>query len=128
VFSANVTQFALNITYIVIAVLGMLGNLLTLIVICTHAPIRNKLPNYYFINQTIVDFLLSILLIPSMTDMIVAPVQPTYLYCLIWESRALFRSLYLVSVYSILALSLERYVEVVHPVWQRLNVTQTKVV
>jgi len=68
---------ALNITYIVITVLGMLGNLLTLIVICTHSPIRNKLPNYYFINQTIVDFLLSILLIPSMTDMIVAPVHCT---------------------------------------------------
>jgi len=121
-------QDALNITYILIACCGVLGNLTTLIVIFTHAPIRRKLPNYYFINQTIVDFILSILLAPSMTINLIPIGYSTTLLCLLWQCRITFISLYDVSTYCILALSVERYLEIVHPIWHKLHVTKAKVI
>jgi len=96
---------------------GVFGNLLSLTIICTHPPIRKRLPNYSFVNQTLADLLVCILLVPYSTTPL----------CLIWQSRALLVGLYDVSVYSIVALSVERCLEVVYPIWHKLNVTKVKV-
>jgi len=120
-------QYAINITYILVALFGVLGNLLSLTIICTHPPLRKKLPNYYYINQTVADLFVCILLVPSVTVGLISYGYSTTPLCLIWQSRALFVGLYDVSVYSIVALSVERYLEVVYPIWHKLNVTKTKV-
>jgi len=126
--SITTQQHAINITYIILALFGIIGNLLALIVIITHSPIRKRLPNYYFINQTIVDFLVSLLLVPTVTKGLISFGYSTTPLCLIWQSRVFFLAFYMISVYGILALSVERYLEVVHPIWHKLNVTKVKVI
>jgi len=121
-------QYAINITYILVAIFGVCGNLLSLTVICTHPPIRKRLPNYYFINQTIADLLVSILLIPGNTVGLIPYGYSTILLCYLWQSRAIFVGVFDVSVYCIAALSVERYLEVVYPIWHKLNVTKVKVI
>jgi len=126
-FHTTSQQYALNVTYILVSVFGIIGKILALVVIFTNAPIRRRLLNYYFINQTIVDFLVSLLLIPSVTVGLIPFGYSTNLLCLAWQSRVIFLSLYNVSVNSILSLSVERYLEIVHPIWHKLHVTRVKV-
>jgi len=73
-------QYAINITYILVSIFGVVGNLHSLTVIFTHPPIRKKLPNYYFINQTIADLLVSILLVPSVTEGLICMATPQLQY------------------------------------------------
>jgi len=122
-------QNAIRLTYILVSLFGVLGNLLSLIIICTHTPIRKRLSNYFFINQTIADLLVCILIVPSVTvGLIPYGIYATPLLCLLWESKVFFVGAYDVSVYSIAILSVERYLEVVYPIWHKLNVTKVKVV
>jgi len=123
----STNQYVISVTYILVAVFGVVGNLLSLTIICTHPPIRKRLPNYYIINQTIADLLVCILLVPSVSVGVIPYGYSTPLLCLLWESRALFVGVYDVSVYSIAALSVERYLEVVYPIWHKLNVTKVNV-
>jgi len=122
--SFNIASYAVNTTYVIIGVFGIVGNFVALLVIGTHKPLRNRLSNYYFINQIVVDFLVCSLLIPS--------IVPNYgytnlLFCLFWQSRVFFLSLYLTSSYSIVAMAIERYMEIVHPIKHRVSVTKRKV-
>lgn len=45
----------LNIGYIAVGVVGIIGNLLACIVMIAHEPIRKRLANYFFINQCALD-------------------------------------------------------------------------
>jgi len=112
-------QYAINISYILVALLGVVGNLISLVIICKHPPIRKKLLNYYFVNQTVADLLVSILPVPSVTAGLIHYGYSTPLLCLIWQSRDIFFGLYDVWVYSIVAMSVERYLEVVYAIWHK---------
>src|SRR6218665_3908727 len=63
----------LTTVYVIISVVGIVGNLFCLVVLLGHAPLRRKPANYFLISQSIIDLLLSILL-PINTGFSVPPI------------------------------------------------------
>lgn len=110
--------------YITIGIAGIFGNSLALVVLLGHKPLRRKPSNYFLINQCFIDLMVSVFLIPTTV------VDPTLLKgraaCYAWKSRVIFLVLFLAAVYNITALTVERYVKIVHPFRHRIWVTKRR--
>ena len=52
-----------QICYVSFALVGLCGNSLVLAVIGSHRPLRSRLGNYFIINLTLVDWVISLLLL-----------------------------------------------------------------
>lgn len=126
--TGNNTGFLLSVVYqglyMTISMVGIVGNLVSLIVLLGHAPLRRKPANYFIINQTIIDLLVSVVLIPTTT----IDQNSTHgaLACYVWKSRAVFLLMFLASIYNIAALTVERYFKTVHPLRHRAWVTKRR--
>lgn len=115
---------AIQVAYISIGTIGIFGNLLSLVVLLGHAPLRRKSANYFTTNQTFIDFLASIMLIPSL--LVDADRLSGALACYVWRPRTVFLGLFTASLFNITALTVERYVKTVHPIRHRLWVTKRR--
>ena len=116
----------LDIILLVCAVCGIIGNTLCVMVLLYHGPLRNKLHNLFLINHSLVDLVVCFLLIP---DTLTANVTfSNVLGCYLWQSPTVFTGLYVSSVYNIVALAIERYMEVVRPIAHRNYVTRPRVI
>ena len=110
-----------NIAYYVIGSIGILGNLLVIVVILNFRAMRSKNVNVLVLNQSIIDMFASVLIIAE------THIDPgTYLdgvwgdlACRLWLNTVPLWSLLMASTMNILAISLERYVAVVHPLGYR---------
>ena len=116
-------------SYIAIGMIGVLVNSLSCLVILSHAPLRKKFHNYFLLNQSLVDLTVSILLILTMT---INPSNSTglssTLTCYLWKSRWFFVGLFLSSLFNTVAMTAERYLEVVHPIQHRVKMTRSKII
>ena len=115
--------------YITISIVGILGNSLVLVVILSLKTMRKKLTSLFIINQSVVDaltaiFLLLTTVLPS--DGRVFNDLSDELYCSIWLTRLPLWLLIHCSTFNLVALSLERYVSVVHPIWHKMSFTRNK--
>ena len=131
---ANVTRIDENssteytretITYILIGIIGTLGNSFVIIVMLTSKDVRQKIPNILIIHQSVIDATTSALLILTSTN--------TYdnagghygvtgeLYCRIWAMKVPLWSAFMVSTYNLLILTIERYIEIVHPIYHKVS-------
>ena len=111
-------------------VVDILGNLLASVVFVTHKPLRSKLSNYFLINQSVIDLLIGVLVLVVYTsnlDNMDASGTIQHLLCVLWRSRIFVVGLLLSSVLCIVAITVERYLEVVHPIAHRVKVTRKKV-
>lgn len=110
--------------YVTIGIVGLGGNSLALVVLLGHAPLRRKPANYFITNQCFIDLMVSVFLIPTTV------VDPTLLKgraaCYAWKSRVIFLVLFLAAVYNITALTVERYVKIVHPFRHRVWMTKRR--
>jgi len=113
-----------RITYIIAGIIGIVGNGFAGTIVFLHKPLRKNLHNLFIINQCLIDFVLSLMLVPTM----LATVGFSYAACYFWQTRIFFIGLYSSFVYSVVALSIERYLEVVHPIKHKMNVTQNRIV
>ena len=84
----------------------------------------------YIINQSLLDAVVSILIIAisNLNSDIPYTGLTAEWYCLGWQSRAFVWGLMASSTFNLLALTLERYAEVVHPIWHKLHFSKTKAV
>lgn len=110
--------------YMTISTVGIAGNLVSLIVLLGHAPLRRKPANYFIINQTLIDLMVSVVLIPTTTIDLTS--THGVLACYVWKSRAVFLLMFLASIYNIAALTVERYFKTVHPLRHRVWVTKRR--
>jgi 7 transmembrane receptor (rhodopsin family) len=112
---------------------GLTLNVLVLIVIATYRPMRQRLTNAFIANLAAIDAVAALFLIlhhtieynPSY------PLNPNYAYdqlvCKLWYSKAWLWSMLTSSSYGIVALTLERYMGIVHPLWHKTFFTRPKV-
>jgi hypothetical protein len=114
-----------RIAYIVVGIIGIIGNGLTFAVIITSKSLRKKLHNLFIINQCLVDIMLNIILFPTM---LVTVTYTNVAICFLWQLRPFFAALSVSSIYSIVALAVERYLEVVFSIRHRLHVTRKKII
>ncbi len=124
------TGEVISVLYTLIGCVGVIGNLLVICVIISSKKLRKKFINMLIANQSCIDAVVSILLIgiATLTTSNV-PYQGIGgdIYCLFWVSRTFLFGLLLSSTYNLVCLTLERYAEVVHPIWHRNYLSLRKI-
>jgi len=117
----------LTTVYVIISVVGIVGNLFCLVVLLGHAPLRRKPANYFLISQSIIDLLVSILL-PLNTSINVPIIGRPFddILCYMWTSRSIFLGLFTASLFNITALAVERYFKIAHPLLHRIWMTRNR--
>jgi 7 transmembrane receptor (rhodopsin family) len=111
---------------------GIVTNTFACFVIVCHTPLLKRLPNYFIINQCILDLVSGFLLILTIAvTYALTPVVTNntllYLICAMFNTRFLFTGTFTASIWNLTAMSLERYVEIVHPIRHKLYMTRAKV-
>ena len=110
--------------------LGLVGNIFVVIVILSTSSMRKQFTNAYIINQSLVDGVVSLFLVLTTAfegdgrryDSILDE-----LFCRLWLTKLGLWGFLVSSSYNILALTLERYLAVVHPIWHKMKLTKSKV-
>ncbi|KAJ8031109.1 5-hydroxytryptamine receptor 1A [Holothuria leucospilota] len=106
---------------ILVALFGVVGNILVLIVIFQARDILKNQTNFLIGNQSAADLFSSIQLIFFQVEYFTnwpSPVPGSIwskLYCFFWQQRLLLFGSYAISTFNLTILSLERYFAVVHP-------------
>ena len=123
------TVTAFHIAFFIFGFIGVVLNLFACIVIAGYKPMRKRLANYFFINQSALDMFigLSQVLITGLSYVRHAGGWWTYFYCHIINSKFLFTGLLMASTWNLVFMSIERYMEVVHPIRHKLLLTRGRV-
>ena len=115
----------LSIVKIVIGIIGITGNLMVLAVL----KFQSQRGQFLICSQAVLDMLTSILFVADAFTSLYPPGVPQdpifgYLYCLIWNFGAIVFVIFALSTYSLVAISIERYVLVLYPLYYRTHITQ----
>ena len=116
-----------NVISIVLGLVGLVANLFSAIVFSQHKPLRQRIPNYFLLNQSILDLGAGFFLV---LDIILFYHHSTFgflflCYCYLIDSHLIYYSLFMASIWNLAALSVERYFEVVHPILHKLSLTRS---
>ena len=112
-----------------IGVTGVLGNLLVVVVILRYKKLFQQVKSIYIINQSFIDGLVFALLIQYVfvrRSTVPHTLNINDTFCKIWHSQILLWGLMMSSTYNLMAISIERYLAIVHPMWHTVSFTKTK--
>ena len=117
-------------TDVIVGTTGALGNMLVVIVFIKHNTLFHNLKTTFIVNQSVIDGIVSLLLIltrfnPQELDSD-ADGLSAELYCRLWLSQFPLWGLMTSSTYNLMAVSTERYLAIVHPIWHKVSFTRTK--
>ena len=118
------TSAIMTTIYITFGVVGMLGNGLVVFVLVTSPKLRTSITNIYIISQSTLDALVSISVIALSridTNNISYTGIAAEIYCRMWLNKLPLWWFMLASTYNLVALTLERYLNVVHPIWHKVH-------
>ena len=130
---APFNELATRVAYIVIGSVGLLDNLLVIIIIFNYTTMRKKMTNIFIINQSIIDAVASFFIMMLGVievdgyNMISGNIHDEFV-CRFWLTRVLLWSMLMSSTYNLVCLTFERYLEIVHPVYHKVNFSQTKAI
>ncbi len=119
--STHNSDYAPFYVSIIIGSLGLIGNAFVCLVMLRYRSIFNSTTNKLIIHQSVVDFLGSFVFLLSLFLVVSPPSQVPdnifgSLYCKLWWSTSTQYSLYSVSVYNLVAISIERFYATCQPV------------
>ncbi|KAI0212288.1 hypothetical protein LSAT2_002765, partial [Lamellibrachia satsuma] len=120
----------LNIAYGSVSVLGILGNLIVIVVIAKSATMRKTLTNILILNQSCIDLMAAVCIMLTTTRTSVAHNLCGIvgeIYCILWFSDLPLWGFLISSSYSLIMLTVERYVAVVHPIFHHNSVSKRTV-
>ena len=117
-----------SISYVVIGAVGVLGNAFAILIL-----FKFKGKNFFhllLINQSFIDVTAATFLIALSSN--------TYnsfgnfglagkIYCFVWNNKVILWSLFLCSTLNLVVLNLERYLEVVYPIWHKVKLKRLHV-
>ncbi len=123
-------QGAMLYTYIISGCLGTLGNALVVIVMFRFTNLTKKLTNIFIIHQSMVDFLVSVvlLLLTGTQKQHYVPGVAGDILCRIWLSLYVLWTLLSISTYNLCLLSLEKYFAIVHPILHKQTFSFNKAI
>ena len=116
--------------YILVGSLGIVGNGLVVVVIASGRKMRKRTPNVFILNQSCIDLVVSVVLVASVasTDRYELTGPSGAAICRLWLSQWLVWGTFMTSTYNLVALTLERFLGVVYPIWHKLVVTRRRAV
>ena len=120
-----------KIVYIVIALLGISGNSVVICVLAKSPTMRKTYANILILNQSVVDLLASVLILATtVTNKSVDDLSGISgeIYCRLWLSDLFLWCFLVASSYTLMALTFERYMSIVHPVLHHNIFSQSKVI
>ena len=112
-----------------IGVTGLVGNLLVVIVFMKYKKLFQQVKSVYIINQSFIDCAGSALLITSLfvrKQTVGRKLETDDLFCKLVLSQIFMWGLMASSTYNLMAISIERYMAIVHPIWHKVSFTKTK--
>ncbi|KAJ8050687.1 Octopamine receptor beta-2R [Holothuria leucospilota] len=118
---AAITLNLFRVLQILVALFGVIGNILVLIVIFQARDVLKNQTNFLIANQSAADLFSSLQLIVFQVECftkwpsLVPGSIWSKLYCFFWQQRLLLFGSYAISTFNLTILSLERYFAVVHP-------------
>lgn len=136
IFNTNLISFWLShIAYPTIAIVGMIGNGLVLFVFYKTSSLASKLSSVFVIHQSLVDSLASFFLLISSfmewyfensTMLYEFPNGLKEFYCKLIAGKLFVWIAFLVSIYNLVFLSVERYVSICNPLWHKQYINKKK--
>ena len=115
----------LQIIYFIIGAVGVLNNGLVIVVILTSRQLRPYSTNIVIVNQGVIDGLASLFLILLSVPYTYSGV-PSLMLCKFRLNRMLMWCLLITSTFSILCLTLARYLAILHPIWYKSSYSRKK--
>lgn len=114
---------------IAIGILGIFSNGLAIVVIISSRSMRRRKSCTLIFNQSLADFGSSMALVAYSTiqTTLVTDDFKGHFLCEIWLSGGLFWGFLLVSTWNLMALTIERYLSVVYPVWHNNHVSHKRI-
>ena len=115
---------------IIVGSIGVVGNLLVVIVFVKHKKLFQNISTTFIVNQSVIDSIVSLLLILTtfVERQLPGDVDGVWigLYCKLWVSQLPLWALMTSSTCNLMAISTERYLAIVHPMWNRVYFTKIK--
>ena len=118
----NSSNFNINIVYLSIGLLGMLGNTVVICVMMRSPTLRRKSTNILILNQSLIDscaaaFVIAHAMLRNLslgTDRVTQDI-----FCRLLKSSLPMWGLFVSSTYNLIAMTLDRYLALVHPIVHR---------
>ena len=116
---------------IVVGFTGILGNSMVCAVL---NKMRSEKVKFLIRSQAIIDLMTSVFFVVYAFGRDLYPIQiprrpiPAFLYCLLWKWATVKFWLFSVSTFNLIAISIERYISIIHPLWYLSNFTKNKTI
>ena len=118
----------LKIIYIIIGSFGMTGNGFVVLVICKYKKMLSQVTNIYIVNQSVIDGIAALMLIFSyiFDDVGNRKLEGVLdeMLCRMWLTRGPLWGFLVSSSANLVALTIERYIAVVYPIWHKNKFTR----
>ena len=124
----TVVVIYMTVFKLVIGMTGVLGNLLVIVVILRYKKLFQQVKSNV-INQSFIDCLVSVVLIKTAfvrRTTVPYALQTSVLFCKLVLSQVLMWGLMSSSTLNLMAISIERYLAIVHPVWYKVRFSKTR--
>ena len=115
---------AMRVAKVIVGVTGIVGNMLVVIVFVKYQELFRHVKTILIINQSIIDGCASVVL--TVSTFVTTDLYTGELYCKLWASQILLWGLMMSSTYNLMAISIERYLAIVYPLWHKVTVTNAK--
>ena len=125
-------SFYISISYLIIGTIGVLGNSLVIAVLLKYTTIQQQVTRMLLLNQSVCDLAASTILAFTYIENVVRSGSLKFdfpganLACRIWFSKAALWSILNSSTYNLVAMNVERYLKIVHPIGHKLYLTAVK--
>ena len=112
--------FGLKMFYICVALLGILGNTVVIVVIMNSKRMRTSTINIFIVNQSLLDGLSAVfILLSCLFDQVNDVNRHQELYCDLWLTKFPQWALFFSSTYNLVVLTFDRCLAICYPIWYR---------
>ena len=129
--NVRLTNTFIKVAYVSISSVGILGNLIVIMVISRSSMMRKTYTNVFILNQSCIDFMASccIMLTTTTRTSVAHDLSGIVgeIYCRFWLSDLPLWSFLISSSYTLIVLTIERYIAIVYPLFHYSSCSKTSV-